>query len=172
MYEPFGFHFQNTTDRYVNSGFVGISRQHQGFLETWQRIEDIMKPRIPDLPAAHNSSRAFPFWRWEQDALNIALSCEDTPVSLLGKEGMDFAGPGFGYCMSHWSGQPKPWNCSYTARAMQGLAPRPRDRQFLHHTRYPVNVYSRWRRWLKHLDLTCANAISVFRARRFDLTPN
>src|SRR5262249_13355733 len=154
--------FKNTTDVYVNSGFVGIAREHRDFLATWQKILQIMQPRIPNLAAAHNAGRTYPFWRWEQDGLNIAMACMDTPISLINREGMDFAGRGCGCYLAHWSGRPNPWSTQLTARALQGYPPKERDRMYLHHTRSPINVYSPWQRWLKRLDLNCATAISRF----------
>ena len=54
----------------------------------------------------------------DQDALNIAAMCCQSPVSDFGPEGMDFIYGG--WLMSHATGKPKPWRSQFIKQALQG----------------------------------------------------
>jgi hypothetical protein len=91
---------QRETPFYVNGGFVGLSRVHRGFLYAWRRAMTLVGAEIGGLErsmfqsgrriarASHLPS--YPFNKTDQDALNIAVMTAPEPVSIMGREGMDF----------------------------------------------------------------------------------
>lgn len=121
-----------TSDSYVNAGFVGVRRQDLKFLQTWLSVIEQAAPFTggPDRWYGNSSHEPFsPFAAYDQDALNIALMANTAPVSIVGREGMDFQ-PG-GYTMSHAIGPTKPWIGGFCKRALVGRAPSVADRWFV-----------------------------------------
>jgi hypothetical protein len=157
-YRPFGYGLQNITSRYVNGGFVGITKDRITFLKDWKEIQELMVAEIGSLAYANASKnsdtardRTFPFYKTDQDALNIAVMNTEHPLSLIGKEGMDFQYGGF--TMSHALGSPKPWNKSIALMALKGKPPSLADNEYWKYTKSPINLYSKNMLLRKHLDL-------------------
>lgn len=146
------------TPIYVNGGFIGVHRNHQGFLQTWRSAMTLVGEEIGGLEksmfsfgaaAGPMESPSYPYNKTDQDALNIAVMTSAEPVSLMGAEGMDFR-PG-GWTMSHALGSEKPWRKHYVRAALAGRPPSPADRGFWQHAVGPVPVFSAsaasWRRF-------------------------
>jgi hypothetical protein len=151
---------------YVNGGFIGLHRNHRGFLQAWRSAMTLVGEEIGGLERSMFSFGAasspmqlpsYPFNKTDQDALNIAVMTSAEPVSLMGAEGMDFR-PG-GWTMSHALGPEKPWRKHYVRAALAGRPPSPADRAFWCHVSSPVTVFSprtaAWRR----VTLSIAGAI-------------
>lgn len=135
------------TSLYVNGGFIGLARHHQGFLHEWQLAMALVGREIGGLDRSMFSfgveqpdlaSPAYPFSKTDQDALNIAVMTAAQPVSLMGAEAMDFQ-PG-GWTMSHALGPEKPWRKKFLRAALAGRAPSAADRAFWHHAASPLSV--------------------------------
>lgn len=163
FYTPHGFEVTRDMDVYVNAGFVGVSREHWGFVEVWKRLLDLMAPETNGLSELGVSDRGYLFHKPDQDGLNIAAMFSHSPVSIVGREGMDFI-PG-GYLMSHALGAPKPWRKAFVREALRGYPPSQADHSFSQHTTSPINLFSpAVRRW-KKLDLLVACGLGRFYAR-------
>lgn len=145
------------TSFYVNGGFLGLHRNHRGFLETWRRAMTLVGQEIGGLEHSMFSFGAngspmqqpsYPYNKTDQDALNIAVMTSTEPVSLMGGEGMDFH-PG-GWTMSHALGPEKPWRKKYVRAALAGRPPSAADRAFWGHASSPLPIFTpstaAWRR--------------------------
>ena len=111
-------------DSYINAGFIGIAKEYRDVLSTWTYVIEDAERFTGGPDKWLETNRASPeslFSTFEQDALNIALSCTKFPLSVVGPEGMGFR-PG-GYIMDHAIGARKPWQGSYTQRALRGFGP-------------------------------------------------
>jgi hypothetical protein len=120
------------SDAYINSGFLGIPREHLNFLRRWSSVIERASPIAGGLAEwlGHNPREPFsPFSALDQDSLNIAIMASKVPISVIGPEGMDFR-PG-GYVMSHAVGPAKPWSGRFFRRALTGRAPSLADRSFV-----------------------------------------
>ena len=98
-----------------------------------------------------------PFHGGDQDALNLAIMCTDSPLSVVGPEGMDFF-PG-GCMMSHAVGSPKPWRKKMLWSALSGQGPRLSDKAFWAHTQVPIQLFSGSRLRIKQLDVLLGAAV-------------
>ena len=117
---------------YANAGFVGVSAENRGFLNTWQALMEAMAPAIGGLNnsgfTSEEPSLFAPFGNADQDALNAAVEAWDGPVSLVGKEGMALtSGTSL---MSHAIGKNKPWQWHPLGQALRGWPPRRADRDY------------------------------------------
>jgi hypothetical protein len=122
------------SNAYINSGFVGLSRQELRFLRTWSSIVERASSVAGGLTTwlgHHPREPSSPFSALDQDALNVAIMATNIPISVIGPEGMDFR-PG-GYVMSHAIGPAKPWDGKFLRRALAGRAPSTADRSFVKH---------------------------------------
>lgn len=145
------------TALYVNGGFIGLTRLHQGFLHEWRDAMALVGEEIGGLERsmfsfgagrAGMSSPEYPFSKTDQDALNIAVMAGSQPVSIMGAEAMDFR-PG-GWTLSHAIGPEKPWRKNLLLAALGGRAPTPADHAFWEHASSPLPAFSArvaaWRR--------------------------
>jgi hypothetical protein len=134
------------TPLYVNGGFIGLAREHLGFLHEWRDAMTLVGDEIGGLDrsmfsfAADLASPAYPFSKTDQDALNIALMTASQPVSAMGAEAMDFR-PG-GWTLSHAIGPEKPWRKKFLRAALAGRAPTPADHAFWQHASAPLPAFS------------------------------
>jgi hypothetical protein len=160
------------TQLYVNGGFIGLARAHQGFLHEWLEAMTLVGEEIGGLEhsmfsfaagAADRASPAYPFSKTDQDALNIAVMSASQPVSVMGAEAMDFR-PG-GWTLSHAIGPEKPWRKNFLLAALAGRAPTPADHAFWAHAVAPLPVFTArgaaWRR----STLACASLVGRFYRR-------
>lgn len=160
FYAPHNLPLTREFDIYVNGGFVGIPRASADFLTTWQKIVDLMEPVIGDLKTLGVRNRTFLFNKTDQDGLNIAAMATDFPVSIVGRDGMDFA-PG-GYIMSHSAGAAKPWKRKFIREALGGRPPSSADKDFWSHVETPICPYSKSRIALGQASVRIASAIGRF----------
>jgi hypothetical protein len=158
-----GLEVRRLPDRYFNSGFVGVRREHRDFLEAWSKV---LKLVAQDGHVAENvvRNRSLPFATWDQDAMNLAVMLCETVLSTLGQEGMDFA-PG-GYTMAHAVGRPKPWRKQFFVRALNGIQTSSADKGWLANTKGPIRVLNSGTRFWKGIDLKLGALTSRFVSRR------
>ena len=130
------------TASYVNAGFIGTSRSALPFLRTWNAVLDLLK-REHDVGSILNwegKDRTFPFFRPDQDALNMAIEASPIPLSVVGKDGMGFNGGG--YIMFHALGAPKPWRKNFVIEALKGWPPTSADKAFVSAAAGPIAPYA------------------------------
>lgn len=147
---------------YVNAGFVGVRRQDLDFLRMWESIIMQAAPFTGGPAAWYGDAipKPFsPFAAFDQDALNIALMANKSPVSIVGPEGMDFKSGG--YIMSHAIGSPKPWIGTFLGKALRGRAPSLADRYFVKNLLSgPLKPISDLQLAIMRLDLFLAKLVS------------
>ena len=163
FYQPHGFSVTRELDTYLNAGFVGVSRNNWDFVETWKRVLDLLDGETNGLAELGVKDRAYAFHKPDQDALNIAAMYAREPLSIVGKDGMDFVHGGF--LMSHALGAPKPWRKPFIREALRGYPPSLADHCFWQHTIHPIDIFTPGLRRWKKLDLSIACGIARFYAR-------
>ncbi len=161
---PHGLTASREMEVYVNGGFVGVAKRDWSFVETWERLLSLLEVETSGLARLGVSDRAYPFHKPDQDALNMTTMFSDRPLSIVGREGMDFI-PG-GYLMSHALGTAKPWRKSFLREAMRGYPPSMADHAFMRNTETPISLFSPGQRKWKKLDLLLGCALGRFYGRR------
>ncbi|WP_207435359.1 hypothetical protein [Sabulibacter ruber] len=123
---------------YANGGFIGLTHQDKGFLNTWKCVQEAMAPIIGGLNRSTLASDVLPqpFDRTDQDALNAAVEAWDGTVSIVGQEAMAFK-PGMPL-LPHALGNPKPWKWNPLVQAMAGCPPRLVDREYWKSSKGPI----------------------------------
>lgn len=134
-----GFGLQRSCERFYNSGFVGVSRAHEGFWKDWSACVDIAAKYV-DLSKFKPGKREDPFFGTDQDALNMATMITEFPLSTVGPDGMSFS-PG-GFIMYHAAEDPKPWRKKFILSAIGGKPPSTAERAWLRHSEGPIEVIS------------------------------
>jgi hypothetical protein len=147
-------------DVYVSGGFVGINRRHGALLSTWAKLVEAMEEYTGDLGRLGYRSRPFPFYNADQDVLNMTIMASSQPVSISGKDGMDFATGG--YIMSHAAGGAKPWRKRMLAGALRGIAPSLADKHYWGNVTTPIRLYSTVSLMLHRLDLLAGAMVGLF----------
>lgn len=147
-------------DRYYNSGFIGLTKEHKSFLCIWRDlIEDVRKQGVP-VDNFVQGDRSQPFHIADQDTFNLAAMISSHPLSSIGPEGMGFEGGGF--TMVHATGSPKPW-CKHMVReALSGKAPTLADKMYWMFSNMPISLYNKNELLLKRMDLRCGSALGRF----------
>ena len=115
FFKRHGLELRREWDTYYNGGFVGVKKSDLEFLQTWQRIQQLMDPEIGGLQNVNVHDGTFLFHKTDQDALNIATMLSKSLISPVGQDGMEFQTGGGGYIMSHAAGSGKPWKKGMTA---------------------------------------------------------
>lgn len=142
-----GREIQRGSDRYMNSGYFGFTRENASFLREWEWVMEQIRKKGHDVDfsggyqskfKAHELS-AF-FSTWDQDALNLALMLVGDEVSSMGPEAMDFRPAG--RTMSHAVGSHKPWHGGYLKNALRGQMPRSVDKLFWSSVTEPIRLFS------------------------------
>lgn len=155
-----GVELPRALDAYASGGFVGLRRQHIPLVETWKRLVDALEAETGRLQQLCFRERPYPFYNGDQDVLNMTLMSGDEPLSMIGREGMDFI-PG-GYIMSHAAGGVKPWRKKMVRSALQGIPPTLPDKAYWENVTHPIRLYppaiERWHR----CDLRAGAAIGRF----------
>ena len=144
-------------DAYVSGGFVGLSRKHAALLVTWKKLIQALEGKTGNLKQIGFGDRPYAFYNADQDVLNMTLMSTSEPLSLIGREGMDFI-PG-GYTMSHAAGGVKPWRKRMLWSALRGIPPTLPDKAYWQNTRCPLRLYSAAAAWLHRCDLVAASAV-------------
>lgn len=160
---PYGVQVIREQNVYFNAGFVGVAKQDMGFLNTWQRLQGLMKLAIGGLHNMGLFDRSFLFHATDQDALNVAtMTCEE-PVSCVGRDGMDFQSGGGGYIMSHATGSLKPWRKKMLWGTLtKATMPNRADKAFLRHADSPIRLFGPLNLGFKKLDLLAGSAIGRY----------
>jgi hypothetical protein len=162
-FEPHGFRFTQPQSIAFNAGFVGLSRRYGNFLQTWQRLQQLMEPAIDGLQNTFVQDRTFLFHWTDQDAFNVATMACAEPLSPAGLDGMDFMHGG-GFCiMTHAAGGGvKPWKKKMLWSALRAIPPRRTDKAFWKNVNAPIRLYSPLRQAVKKLDLLAASALGRY----------
>jgi hypothetical protein len=150
---------------YINAGFCAVSIENIEFLKIWKEIIEIGSNEygMNVSKIAHLESRSNPFYANDQDALNIAAMCCNSPISEMGPEGMGFIHGG--HIMSHAVGSPKPWNKRFIHSALKGYPPGTADKDFWMHAKFPIKIHSDQEIKLKRLAISAAAFMSRFYKR-------
>jgi hypothetical protein len=165
IYSRNGYPLKFTADQYVNGGFQGITSENRAFLKDWLQVQEIMGREIGGLNKITKDvgGREHAFSKTDQDALNIALAITRQPISVIGKEGMEFISGGF--TMSHSTGHLKPWNTSFLKESLRGYPPSSASKSHFDHVEAPIRPYSQMELKKKRLELRIASAIGRFYCR-------
>jgi len=148
---------------YINAGFCGVSRSHIEFIKTWCYMIDFAIEHFEFDPATFLLDDPSSIFRGDQDALNMAAMCSQSPVSEMGPQAMGFIHGG--YTMSHAVGSPKPWNKRFIFSALKGYPPGTADKDFWLHAKSPIKIYSDQQVRLKRLSISAAAFMSRFYKR-------
>jgi hypothetical protein len=155
----------NRINSYINAGFFGLSKENISFLENYIKYVNVgiqhFKMNEHVLGFSHRSE---PFFARDQDALNIAATCSDVPLSELGPEGMDFIHGGF--LMSHATFSPKPWNRSYLKWFLMGFPPTLADKSFWNNFGGSITVFGKKTIFFKRMVLKILSFLSRFYSRK------
>ena len=157
FFAPHDVRLNSDHSLFVNGGFVGVTRQNQAFLAEWLENLELIRPHADNLRQLYLGERTLLFQVPDQDALNVTLYSTHTPVSVLGREGMDFI-PG-GYTMSHAAGDEKPWRKRLLARALGGFPPSFADKGYWQNVEHPIRLYSPIQLRTKRTELRVAAAV-------------
>lgn len=165
--KEFGYEYSspgNRTDMYVNAGFVGVPSISFSVLQRWMDAIRAIMTKHPGGNAIKFGSRYDPFHVPDQDALNVVLYAGSDPVSLAGRDAMDFS-PG-GYIMSHAVQHPKPWAKRLLWHALCGEPAFPADKEYWRNVVSPIRLYSPMLMRLRKVELGLSILIGRF-YRRF-----
>ena len=157
--KDYGVPVSREIDVYVSGGFIGISRGFATFLNIWNSLVEALEGETGSLKELGFSHRPYPFYNGDQDALNITIMATDIPLSLIGKEGMDFSVGG--YVMSHAAGSAKPWRKRMLVSALRGISPSLQDKAFWRHVRHPIRLYSASTLLVHRCDMIVGSAIGL-----------
>jgi hypothetical protein len=117
------------SERYFNSGFVGMDVAQRSFLDTWIAAIQLANGSGVTLNQFQKGSREQVFYTVDQDTMNIAVMYADVPFSTMGPDAMGFA-PG-GFAMLHGVAKPKSWRKKFLRSALNGVPPSPGDKHFI-----------------------------------------
>jgi hypothetical protein len=144
-------------DAYVNGGFIALRARDREVLNVWDVVieegYDPTKSRISD---PHHAFSAM-----DQDALNIAISAIERPLSIVGPEQMDFRSGG--YLMSHAIEGSKPWNGGFCRRVILRRGLRLADRFFVQSMSHPIRIFDPLTEARMRIDFELARIINVVR---------
>ena len=144
---------------YVSGGFVGLSRKHAAILDTWKKLIEALEQETGNLKQLGFRDRPFAFYNGDQDVLNMTIMSSSEPLSLIGKEGMDFTVGG--YTMSHAAGGAKPWRKHMLAGAIRGIAPSLPDKAYWQNVSHPIRLYSAPAMFLHRCDMIAGSAVGL-----------
>jgi hypothetical protein len=163
FYQPHGIVFRRELDMYFNGGFVGVHRQHAEFLRCWQKLQELMAPEIGGLQNVNVRDRTYLFHKTDQDALNVAAMCSESPICPIGQDGMDLQLGGGGYVMSHAVGGQKPWRKQFLKSVcLRGESPSRADRFYFRHVESPIRLYPAAALSFKRASLLTASMVGRF----------
>src|SRR5450432_313132 len=147
---------------YINAGFCGVSRQNLEFLQVWQEIFEIGTKffNLTSDQLTHQNDRSYAFYAHDQDALNIAAMCSQSPISEMGPEGMDLVHGG--WVMSHAIGSPKPWKKNFILSMLKGSSPSLADRVYWVNVSGPIKCFSSIKTKFKKVNILFASFLGRF----------
>jgi hypothetical protein len=150
---------------YINSGFCGVSKENIGLIKVWSEVIDTGRKffNLNTAKFVRIKDNSHAFFNLDQDALNIALMCTNTPISEIGPEGMDFL-PG-GFTMSHALGHPKPWRKKFIRSAIKGRGPSLPEKAYWENMNGPIQLETKNFLRAKRLKISIASFIARFYRR-------
>ena len=157
-------HVCRDLDYYANSGFVGIPRQYREFAICWAALIAryvSLNPQMCNRVKFNAREHAF---TGDQDMLNAAMMATHAPLSIIGRDAMDFV-PG-GFLMSHAIDDLKPWQRNYVLSALGGRPPVAAEKAYWRYTDFPIRLFTPLRSAMTKSALTAASALGRFYARR------
>lgn len=102
-----GMAIHRPADANLNSGLVGVKREHSSFLEDWQRLLRCVSRDFGGDGVIKYGTRAEIFHIPDQDTFTVATWTTEHPVSLIGVDAMSF---GYGEWLTlHATEGVKPW---------------------------------------------------------------
>jgi hypothetical protein len=125
----------------VNSGFLGVKREHRSFLDLWAELITSVESESGSLKAWRSLDRTHRFWSANQDTLNVAAMITEHPVAIYGPNGMDFVPSPGRPMMSHSVDKPKPWQRQYLLDFLRGKPPSRPDRWFWEYASWPLAIF-------------------------------
>jgi hypothetical protein len=149
---------------YINGGFCGVSKGNIEFLHIWKEIMTTATKSFGLQPDKFMpTDRTHIFFASDQDALNVAAMCSESPISEMGPEAMDFIHGG--WTMSHAVGAPKPWKKKFLYSLLKGVPPSLADREFWMNVDGPIRLYQPIAVKSKRLSISIGNFVSRFYRR-------
>jgi len=147
---------------YINAGFFAVSKKHIEFVQIYKEMIELGRSHFNLEPTnfQFTASREDLFFAKDQDALNIAAMCSESPLSEMGPEGMDFIHGGF--TMSHAVGGAKPWKKNFISSALSGISPTLADKNFWANVYGPIKPYSNGQIKIKKIAIATSSLISRF----------
>jgi hypothetical protein len=164
LVSPSGLKNPQPLSKYYNGGFIGMPTRCIGFLDLWQDVTRIAESVGFDVRGFGTGDRTNPFFRADQDTLNIAVMYTEHPLTTIGADGMDFA-PGGG-TMFHAIGPLKPWRKKMVLSALGGLPPSGSDKAFVANLTHPIRPYTGFSLAQKRLSCRVGAMIGRFYHRR------
>ena len=168
-----GIQLHHIHDMYVNSGFIGVNKDHFGICDMWERTMVLTGEALGGLEGGTEGGKKImnptpptamsPFNKMDQDALNAACMAAGIPVSIMAKQAMDFE-PG-GWTLSHAIGGEKPWSKHFLRKALEGSQPSLADKCFWQYSSGPIQFATPRERFVARWTLTAAAAIGRFYGR-------
>ncbi len=148
---------------YVNSGFIGINRNHSILIDKW--IELTEKYRLIGGDISQFEKEGTRSFKGDQDLLNASISViKNLNYSIIGQEAMGFTEPA--YIMYHCANSIKPWKRNFTFDAItKGIRPSNAEKKFFTLTKYPIKIYKAQIYLFKKIDILFATIISRVIAR-------
>ncbi|MEO6734253.1 MAG: hypothetical protein ABIN01_23735 [Ferruginibacter sp.] len=131
--------FPSTETAYVNSGFIGLSRESIHLIEKWMMLTDRFAELGGSLKEFFQDGHIS--YKGDQDLLNAAITVSpEIKLSLIGKEGMGFTQPA--YLMTHVTAKDKPWDKNYMKHLFKaGHKPSYSEKNFFNYCRSPINLF-------------------------------
>lgn len=159
-FAPHGAVQRRAIDRYYNSGFVGVPREHADFLALWAWLCDLVNDYNAGVKNIKSGDAGALFHSTDQDAMNFALMAHEAPLNTAGAEAMDFIDGG--HYFSHAIGSVKPWLGRHIRRALEGRPPSPATKAYYRFANHPLQLYSPWEFKMRRASLAVASAIGRF----------
>ncbi len=164
LVSPSGLNNPQPLSRYYNGGFIGMPASCGSFLDLWQEVTRIAESVGFDAKGFGTGDRTNPFFRADQDTLNISAMYTEHPLTTIGADGMDFV-PGGG-TMFHAIGPLKPWRKQMVVSALSGIPPSGSDKAFMANLTHPIRPYSGFGLAKKRLSCRVGAMIGRFYHRR------
>lgn len=122
-----GLEITNHYDGFYNSGFLGWKREHNAFIDDWNRAFTILEPFSGDMNVFRVHDRTYMIQSNNQDSFNLAAMTTGVPVAPIGPEAMSFT---HGMRLMHHPIGAKPWNRPFLREFLHGRPPREADLVF------------------------------------------
>ena len=160
--EKAGCPILNNLSSNINAGFIGVSKENIGFLKILKNLIDVSKEHFSfNAELFFQSNNDYGMFKvGDQDLLNLTAMCSNSPLSIVGPEGMDFIGGG--WIMSHAVGSPKPWNKNFLLSSLDGIKPSLAEKEFWKNCNYPIKIKSNFKISIKNLAIKSSSFIGRF----------